>query len=1473
MVNDFGVREDLLDQASTVEWLRGLNDGAGTKSVRIAVDDAADQLGEVMTVILPDGTIGLLRDVLQTIKSQGASGLTGVGTYAQLIALSPQPAPGTLVQVGNDPDPLKNGTYRKDASGPDGWVKTADRTDQLAIQVADHENRLDAIEQDIITLDFAQAAQFKVINSPISNPSTRYTTAVVSGNLVVTQIVTGFPFLIGYLTLQQSPASKSFRVKWRTPTISGTGGDGFGICWNPSSSSTIDGTNFVGIIWRTNGLVAAYRADGTTLVAAYTAPGAASGIVIGNDVPRTTLLPATDHEMMVVLDDDRSTGTFTLIQNGLQVASFKVAGLPIGYLGAIGRGDSAKTATHYPAITEKVIPWSRNFYIDPSVGSSGAGTEKSPFKTLRDAIAKAEESNKRLDLVLKGGIFLGTIDILSNRYDHIRIVGDRNFKTDIKPGTMLTTGWTKTPGFTNVWERPNIWNGVVSIVANGSLHDYSQPDGFWGFTTYTRLNPTTGSLAALDAMAAATGAFWNGGNDSKFYVKTKNNVDPNTLSLFRSEYYAGINLAPASRAYIGHTNIDIAGIRVFNPYAHGIRTGRVYGQVQDCEIWGPGVLNGIATDMMSGEIASVRCVRAWNDGLNHTLSADFAPVSAGGTGDWPEREAHLRVIDVEATDCIIGDGFSPHAWQRAEVIGSRFHRNGKCGFVPVGNCSIISSELWDNVVGIQALPDVNLVDPASTWNQVLTVRNCDLRRNATQFLNTTVDNCTALMDIEGGQAIDGGVLFGLRNDTSTGGTTTNPCQIQARNVRRSGNTTYSQFLGGAHGQIGYLTDTDSPTATGQAQTDLINTKLLPLANSILVEAAARIAGIDLVAHFATPGDGVTPGRVMGGFGADMLWHLFKGLDIAGTGGAKILPSTDPDESFALIAGNGRIILKKTKSGIGDIGFATSSALSGTALGADIVHIILYGQSLGEGAEALPVTRASETGHNGKRADRGVRTWRLDTFANNPTGRPAFSLVPLTEVQDGATGETSATAMVATLKEFLVGPNSPAPRNGGPIIIVSFAGRGGRFLDELKKSPIQPDPDGKYYDTTIDDVRRFKAIADSLNKTYAVAGFMWWQGEANGLQQRVRGGPTLPYPDAVNFYRDDLIQLSDDLHTDVQAITHQAGRIPFWTYQTGAGVAAAAQILASEKAPTKIFLLGPTSHVPSAINSRYISGGQEVHGADVHLTADGEDWSGSNYGKGIYRHLAGREQVLAVKRLFARKIDARTIDVTFAVPRPPLRFDTTFWPAQGAGLGFKVYYGSLINGDTPSVTYLNGPAITGVKIIDTDTVRLSLASDLDITKLATIGYAVDRVAATLVGAVVDWRTGATLPNGQASRELEIAGAIPGVVTQLLSEGAFYTQNQTTGTAKTWIARSASLVGSNMVLLGEARDIPGAITPATAFVAGNVVNVARVPTYGNLFDSDNAISPLRFTDSSYGTRQGLNYPLGNPALGFIDLEVQV
>jgi hypothetical protein len=251
-------------------------------------------------------------------------------------------------------------------------------------------------------------------------------------------------------------------------------------------------------------------------------------------------------------------------------------------------------------------------------------------------------------------------------------------------------------------------------------------------------------------------------------------------------------------------DVFISGVEIAHPYGHGILAGRVRGTIEDAFIYGAGVLNAISPNLMSGTIAQCRGLRCFNDGINHTDPADLTPAP---------RTAKLRVLDCDMQYMIQGDGLSNHQDQDVEAIGGTYANNGKCGIVPVGNAVIIGARIFGNVIGVQALTS----SAAGSESQYVSVRDCHLWDNHIGYNAMTPDSAlTTLLEILGGSCMGSTqALFQLRNDATTGpADLTNPCLIRARNLARSGNTSYRSDTAGVHSQVGFIEDLAIPITSG-----------------------------------------------------------------------------------------------------------------------------------------------------------------------------------------------------------------------------------------------------------------------------------------------------------------------------------------------------------------------------------------------------------------------------------------------------------------------------------------------------------------------------------------------------------------------------------------------------------------------------------------------------------------------------------
>lgn len=533
----------------------------------------------------------------------------------------------------------------------------------------------------------------------------------------------------------------------------------------------------------------------------------------------------------------------------------------------------------------------------------------------------------------------------------------------------------------------------------------------------------------------------------------------------------------------------------------------------------------------------------------------------------------------------------------------------------------------------------------------------------------------------------------------------------------------------------------------------------------------------------------------------------------------------------------------------------------------IIGLWLMGQSLCEGSQSLPIVTPVNTGQGNYAFKRGVRTWIYGKHSNEPTKRSdeQFTFVPLTAAENGGLGETVANGLADHLSATLsTSKNQNKASEKGSPFLVSYAGQGGRLIDELSevdqstdaRTPKSRQHGGGYYQTSLDDARRARKQAEALGKSFSIAALIWMQGEANG-------GPTgginpsrwdseLPRPAGQEWYRDRLIAYRKQWSDDLQSITGQAGEIPMFTYQT-LGAAGEAQLMAADQDPN-ITMVGPHYMVPSGINSRYAG----RYGAAIHLSADGERWYGEQVAKVIRRVLVEKEDWQALRPLKARIDSARTsIVVDFQVPRPPLQIDDHFLARQQyqRGKAFSSLYGFKIRDEAGAITM-----ITEIEVASPASIRIRLASPVKADAKLNISYGLPY--AGQLGEITNIRKGPLL-NEQPTTEIIIAGDLSGQLATLSAEGAFSIANILTGDVYTSAPiRHVYLENASTVLRFENRELRNKVH----FGTGQSLVTLRPFSYGNLRDSDPEKAIYQFADKAYGTRAGQSYPLWNWCLLF-------
>ena len=538
----------------------------------------------------------------------------------------------------------------------------------------------------------------------------------------------------------------------------------------------------------------------------------------------------------------------------------------------------------------------------------------------------------------------------------------------------------------------------------------------------------------------------------------------------------------------------------------------------------------------------------------------------------------------------------------------------------------------------------------------------------------------------------------------------------------------------------------------------------------------------------------------------------------------------------------------------------SGVNNGCNLRSEVIGLWLMGQSLGTGAESLPLVSHQDAGFGSYMFRRGVRTWRSDD-GGKPEERSEslFDFTPLMAQKRGGEGETIANGMADHLKAMLVRNSSVtgmSSRVASPHFLVASAAQGGRYIDELSSVDQAADPRagarksvGGYYRTSLDDARRAVKQSRILGLDFRIGALIWMQGEANNLGSGIkpnRWDAEIPREAGLEWYSERLMAYRKQWSDDLRKITGQKGEIPMFTYQTLA-VSGEAQLLAVDRDPC-IYMVGSHYMVPSAVNSHY----RGKHGEKVHLTADGERWYGEQVGKVIYRVLAEGENWQPFRPLKAWMDAAhKNIFVEFVVPRPPLVLDTDFLPRQKsqAGNGFGTLCGfSVVDADRRRC------AISSVDLHSSTTLRIQLASELSDGSGCTVNYGYPYCGN--LGVVKEIRSSPEM-NKQDTSELVIDGNCVDLCKAILEEGAFFADNgkprpEYARTLVRWVQGKEKTT----VLRFENRDVKGA-----PFKAGDRVTVSRPFSYGNLRDSDAEPSIYHFEDESYGTRLGKAYPLWN------------
>lgn len=197
--------------------------------------------------------------------------------------------------------------------------------------------------------------------------------------------------------------------------------------------------------------------------------------------------------------------------------------------------------------------------------------------------------------------------------------------------------------------------------------------------------------------------------------------------------------------------------------------------------------------------------------------------------------------------------------------------------------------------------------------------------------------------------------------------------------------------------------------------------------------------------------------------------------------------------------------------------------------ADMIHIIIYGQSLSTGINAQPLQTTTAV-ENAYRYGAGVR-------AQDGSGTSAqnhATIVPYTETTavtgDGTGYETPmGGAVTAVLDRLAVNANSYTP--GDVKILGSAPGQGSRSISELKQ------PTGTYMTRVKDDIYYGLARANENGWTYSPHAMIWMQGETDQS-----AGTTAA------TYKQSFSEMVDTINTYASGLLGKQIEMPWFIYQ-------------------------------------------------------------------------------------------------------------------------------------------------------------------------------------------------------------------------------------------------------------------------------------------------------------------------------------
>lgn len=569
---------------------------------------------------------------------------------------------------------------------------------------------LAAINETVTPLTFATTPPagtdpYTEVFTTITLPNTRWTLSIVAGALRVAQIQAAqLCYGIQHKSLTLA-ANMVIEAEFVASAL--TSFTGFGISLN--DTTTFDTSHGKQLQLRQNGGIQAVWGSGSGSGTGIVMTGSTSVVFAVNDIIILRL----------VVSADPTAGTFYVIVNGETLSVSSVTGLPTGtqYLGALvtqtgpttsGTADIRRFQTH-PIATDQT----RWRTINISGTGSDKGTEANPFLTIASAVRDfSDYPGRSAKLTLKGGLYRFPLVTALRSWREFTVRAEKGSDVIISASSLVTSGWTKTAGATNVYQRPTFADGLFTnsgtggIIDIGATTDLSAYDAARSlsptprvgqtmpFAIYARLTPANGTTVLLaDQLAACDaqpGSMFNDATAAKTtYVHCLGHADPNTVSLEWCNRSSALKVFWSAATDWNDCRVNLVGIHGRYAYNHVLWVQRAQVLIEECIAEGSCVGNGLQLDACGGNVYGGEARYSFNDGV-HSDAVDI-PTNI--------IKPQLRMFDVYTHHNLTGDGVSNH--ERTEHVGYsvRSNYNGKSGFAQIDSTRLHGCQMKGNQIG------------------------------------------------------------------------------------------------------------------------------------------------------------------------------------------------------------------------------------------------------------------------------------------------------------------------------------------------------------------------------------------------------------------------------------------------------------------------------------------------------------------------------------------------------------------------------------------------------------------------------------------------------------------------------------------------------------------------------------------------------------------------------------------------------